>query len=278
MNSPRLFSPQAHGYRFYFRMAVPKDLRSTFHRWEVKKRLPTNNIQTARLMGSYISSYLLDLFRKKRMHIGYTQTDNGNILDIKGLHLDCEEELRKMFESINSLTTQPNTAINAAEAGFNRKFKPNRKLKISEFFTQLSELNTSNNRWSKNLCNENLAIINVLIEVLGDKDLADVTFSDAELFFTTMQKLPKNKNKNPIFKGLSISQIIQLKPDPMSDSSINKYMERVCGVFKQAAARDYIDKNPFDNNLLRVKVKIKDKDLRSHFDDNVLVNSNRTLS
>jgi len=88
MNSPRLSSPQAHGDRFYFRMAVPKDLRSTFHRWEVKKRLPTNNIQTARLMGSYISSYLLDLFRKKRMQIAYNQTDNGNILDIEPTGVD----------------------------------------------------------------------------------------------------------------------------------------------------------------------------------------------
>ncbi len=107
MKSPRLFSLQAHGDRFYFRMAVPRDLRSIFHRREIKKRLPTNNVQTARLMSSYISSYLLDLFRNKRMQIAYNQTDSGNTLNIKDLHLDSEEELKKMFENIKSPLPSP---------------------------------------------------------------------------------------------------------------------------------------------------------------------------
>tara|TARA_B100000446_G_scaffold74809_2_gene70657 strand:- start:54545 stop:54673 length:129 start_codon:yes stop_codon:yes gene_type:complete len=41
------------------------------------------------------------------MQIAYNQTDSGNTLNIKDLHLDSEEELKKMFENIKSPLPSP---------------------------------------------------------------------------------------------------------------------------------------------------------------------------
>jgi len=56
----------------------------------------------------------------------------------------------------------------------------------------------------------------------------------------------------------------------MSPTNINKYMNRVSQLFKQAEEREYITKNPFSSDLLRIKNKTDKKDQRQAFTHNDL--------
>lgn len=267
-HSPYLFKRNERSY--YVRIAVPERLRLVFQLREIKRTLPTDNLQVARLQASYVTGQVLALFKRSTEVQLTFDSSSDNLIDIQSLNFHCKNELTQIFAKLHRLAPEPEIVIQAAEAGFGNQFKPTTKLHISEFLEHISKLNLQNGRWNKNYCDETKAIIDLLIEAIDDKYLDEVGYKEAELFFDIVSKTPKNRNKNPVYRDLSIGQIIRLAPAPMSNTNINKYMNRVSQLFKQAEEREYISKNPFSSDLLRIKNKTNKKDQRQAFTDHDL--------
>jgi|GEM_PF-5877170 len=267
-HSPYLF--QRNERSFYVRIAIPEKLRLIFRQREIKKTLPTDNMQVARLQASYVTGQVLALFKRSTYVQLSFDSNSDNLIDIQALNFHCKNELTQLFAKLHRFAPEPEIVIQAAETGFGNQFKPSTRLRISEFTEKVCQLNLKSGRWTKNYCKETTAIINTLIEMIDDKYLDEVGFKEAELFFDITSKTPKNRNKNPIYCDLSIGQIIRLAPEPMSATNINKYMNRVSQLFKQAEEREYITKNPFSSDLLRIKNKTDKKDQRQAFRHNDL--------
>jgi integrase len=243
---------------------VPKRLHAIFQKREIKKRLNTNSLQVARLQASYIASHVLEVYKRlNQMNFNM----NNNSICIADLNIQCENELTDFFSTLYRLAPDREIFLRSAANGLDNKITPEKKVRISAYYEELSQLMLASGRWDAQLIKANRAIIDSFIEVIGNKYLDEINFQDAELYFSIVCKLPKNRNKDRLYRDLTCDQIIKLKPTPMAPTSINKYMDRISQVLTHAVNSDYIQKNHFRNPLLRIKDTRNDKDLRQSFTD-----------
>lgn len=130
------------------------------------------------------------------------------------------------------------------------------------------------NSWQLKTRDENLAIFNVLVEIVGNVHLTDINHQIADDFRVTLKKLPPNMNKSVQWRGQTIEQILQAKPSAtLSDSSVNKYMRRVSAMFNFAVDREYIAKNYFRKKPIQESKKANQKrDMLSNEDIAALFN------
>ena len=97
-------------------------------------------------------------------------------------------------------------------------------------------------KWKEKTKHENLSILKLFVNVVGDIPIQDVTRRTVSKFKETLQKLPPNINKNPNYRGKTVSEIIQMEiPKKMAGTTVSKYLTRVGGLF------DYARKNGFYN-------------------------------
>lgn len=74
--------------------------------------------------------------------------------------------------------------------------------------------------------------VNVFIELLGDIKLCDITQSKLKAVETMLIKFPKNKNKSPKYRDLTIAEIKKLdipEGDRMSLTTVNNYINQING-------------------------------------------------
>src|SRR5690606_37883945 len=67
-------------------------------------------------------------------------------------------------------------------------------------------------KWDQNTLNERSAHLAVLKEILGDQfDVAMIDAERARYVRDTIKRIPKNRNKNPRTRGLSLAKAIEVK-------------------------------------------------------------------
>lgn len=93
---------------------------------------------------------------------------------------------------------------------------------------------------------ENTAIFRLLERVIGDKYVHEITMEDVASFRATLQRLPPNMNKNPVFRNMTIGQILEAKPEKrLTLRSVNKYLDRVSGLLNWCNKKGFIRANAF---------------------------------
>ncbi len=104
---------------------------------------------------------------------------------------------------------------------------------ISEVIGQYADEAKTN--WQPKTKDENLSILNLFMEVVGDVPIQSITRRKVGEFKQTLQKLPPNLKKNPKYRNKSISKIIQMEvPKTMSDTTVSKYLTRIGALFEYA--------------------------------------------
>jgi len=117
-----------------------------------------------------------------------------------------------------------------------------------------------------------------LLEIIGDKQITEITFSDASNFFAKLQLLPSNMRK--FFpNGETITEIINSERiktlNKLSSRTVNKYMENITTLFKFFVQNGVLKINVFNNKNLRAiekkracdrKQRFNTKDLKSIFE------------
>ena len=107
----------------------------------------------------------------------------------------------------------------------------------------------------------------LLVEILGND--ATLNRQQALKVKKALQALPKNKRKNPLYRDLSIQELLKLtdipKEDLLSVSSINKHLSTFSGFTNWAINNGYLNlhQNPFIG--LKLKDKVSKKEKRSPF-------------
>ncbi len=108
--------------------------------------------------------------------------------------------------------------------------------------------------------NEKKDCCSYLLEVFGDDVLiTDIENDEARKVRRLLQETPANRRKLPETRGKPLSvQIETLKAhglEPLSGSSVNKYLRYMSSLFLWAKKNKYVSENPFEKMGVRVKKK-----------------------
>lgn len=88
----------------------------------------------------------------------------------------------------------------------------------------------------------------MLLQVIGDIDIASITHQDGRRFVEVLKKLPVNRSKS--FPTLMVNQLIELENvQLLSPKTISKHMERVSALFNWAIKQGYLHQNVFRGKL-----------------------------
>ncbi|MRR07877.1 MAG: site-specific integrase [Deltaproteobacteria bacterium] len=141
-----------------------------------------------------------------------------------------------------------------------------------------------NNAWGDAYKKQVDESLNRLIRILGDQKVSSLTRQNAVIFFDTLQKLPPNVNKNPLYKDCTVDQILKMSYSKKIDpKTVKDYMARIKAFSTWLHKRDYIGLDLFAdmevNNLKKRKKRLK-KSTRARFDNDDLLKifSNRVFT
>ena len=133
----------------------------------------------------------------------------------------------------------------------------------SELFKLFTQDQVSSNCWSLKTRGENTAIHSLFTRICGDLPISAYNREQLVYFKQTIQKLPKNLNKDPRFKGRRVAEILRMREiEPLDVLTVNKYLARTTAFFSWCQRNNFIEHNPADRLSIRSK-----KHPRDHRDD-----------
>jgi integrase len=215
------------GY-FYYRMAIPYDLKHIFPFREIKQSLNTRDRKNAEYAALGIESKVQQAFSILRSN------------------MFSEETLPQIINSIIPRITQ----------------KASNHLRLSELIERYITHNEKS--WVPKTRMEVICECKLLIDIIGDKSITSITRSMMLSLRDTLEKLPANIYKK--YPKMSFSQIITL-PDiiPMSIVSVNKHTARIGTILRYAAREGYVFKNVAEAINIPIKKSIDEE--RSAYSD-----------
>jgi len=240
MHTPSYLLKNSFGI-YHLRLAVPKHLRHTVGKREIKKTLRTGNRREAlrkarRLVTQYqdwfdqMSEYddILNNPLNKQLKFDSITTNTDGTVTATGVELDpdnIEADTAALQQILNGTTTQPHS-ITLQEL-------------INEYLEAMQEdCNT------KTLAGYT-AHLGTFLEILGNVPIHTITRKRAREAVKILKQLPPNRNKSPQFRDKTIGQILQMKPEPMSTTTARLYIERISALFEFAIKEQHTDYNPF---------------------------------
>lgn len=127
--------------------------------------------------------------------------------------------------------------------------------------------------WTDKTEYSNRGMFSLLLKIVGDPPINRVDAATARRYKTIMQKLPGNLEKNPAYRGLTIPEVLAMKPkDLMSVTTINNNLTKVASLFGWAERNGYIERNHFTQLTLRnpqradeARAPFTEEDLRNIF-------------
>ena len=113
--------------------------------------------------------------------------------------------------------------------------------------------------------------LNLIVEIVGDIPMDQLSHSELRKYKSTLQKLPPNKNKIKKYRDLTIQQIIDLElKKTLSIQTVNKNIIRASQLLDWAKRQGYVKDNYA--NGLQIKNKKSDQDQRKEFSADDLEN------
>ena len=244
MHTPSYLLKNSFGI-YHLRLAVPKHLRHTVGKREIKKTLRTGNRREAlrkarRLVTQYQDWFdqmadfddILNNPLNKQLKFDSITTNPDGTVTATGVELDpdnIEADTAALQQLLNGTSTphQPST-ITLKEL-------------IDEYLEALKDdCNT------KTLAGYT-AHLTTFLEILGDVPIDTITRKRAREAVSILKQLPPNRNKVKPYRDLSIAAIIQMKPEKvMSVTTVRLYVERMTALFDFAIDEQlFTGSNPF---------------------------------
>jgi integrase len=106
--------------------------------------------------------------------------------------------------------------------------------------------------WTEKTEQEHRAVFDLFTKVTGDCPVETITVDTARDYKAVLVKLPANLNKNPLYRGKSIEQVLAMKPQQtMAVNTVNKNLTRVSALFAWAKRHGYVRDNYFEGLALK---------------------------
>lgn len=156
--------------------------------------------------------------------------------------LDSNEHLRKIEERLDEIAeTKQAELANIAEPAKTKKSA----FKISELIDKYVNTKVQDNHWQPHSVPDYKNRLNFLLEILGDKNVDDITRDEIRYFRDVLCKLPPRRKTSKTYRGKTIDEILKMKPDKVLNiATVNIVVEAVSTMFKWAMHEEYLDRNP----------------------------------
>jgi integrase len=263
----------------HFRIAIPPDLRHHFGTKEIYRSLQTASVREAAADAQALSITLRRVFTEFRQQ-PMSDTENPSespLIDQAKLAelLRSTKQKLKLHDRIEQLEDEVieshrqrlrdnaqhareldlvMSAMSAASVSSEPAAPASKKksILVSDAIEEFKRAKLASKKWLAKTEEENMAIYSMLIRIIGDKPIAEIEDDDAVMYLETLQKLPPNINKIPIYIGKTTSEIIAMSPEPMGVRTINKNIERISSLFKWALNKPKygVTHNPFSGASL----------------------------
>ena len=242
MHTPSYLLKNSFGI-YHLRLAVPKHLRHTVGKREIKKTLRTGNRREALRKARRLATYYQDQFDQmanyddilndplnKQLKFDSITTNPDGTVTATGVELDpdnIEADTAALQQLLNGTVTTPQR----------------QSITLKELIDEYLEA-------MKDDCNAKTlsgytAHLTTFLQILGDVPIDTITRKRAREAVSTLKLLPPNRNKSPQFRGKTIGQILQMKPKPMSTTTARLHIERISALFEFAIKEQHTDYNPF---------------------------------
>ncbi|MBO9396136.1 site-specific integrase [Shimia sp. R9_2] len=108
--------------------------------------------------------------------------------------------------------------------------------------------------WAAKTRSEKTEALNLLAELTDSKPLASLTKADAREIKDILQRMPKNRSKNPQTRGKPVRDILDMKGiETPTARTVNVYIGHYQSLLGWAKLNGYVEENVFDG--LRLKLK-----------------------
>jgi integrase len=242
----------------HFRIAIPPDLRHHFASREIYRSLRTPNVRDAASAAQALSVAFKRGFKRLRQETMSNKNNEARSEIDFGLTLEIsfDEFLRPQSAKLQTDENDSPEAIRAtvealAAAGAGRPPIPAKESMptsplFSEAVADYSRMKLAQGKWTEKTQEDYEAVYRLFIRIVGDKPMAEIDDTVIVNYLETLQKLPANMNKLPMYVGKSIEEIVALAAPPMAARSVNKNVERVSSIFKWALSKTKygITRNP----------------------------------
>jgi integrase len=242
----------------HFRIAIPPDLRHHFASREIYRSLRTPNVRDAAYAAQALSAAFKRGFARLRQET-MSNKNNAALADIDfglTLEINFDEFLRPQCAKLQTDANDSPEAIRAAVealavAGAGRQaIPPKASIPASPLFSETvadySRAKRAQGKWTEKTQDDYEAVYRLFTRIVGDKPIAEIDDTVIVHYLETLQKLPANMNKSPMYVGKTIEEIVALAAPPMAARSVNKNVERVSSIFKWALSKTKygITRNP----------------------------------
>lgn len=247
-----------------FRVAIPPELRPYFGKREIKRSLKTCNrklaIQRARILAI-------------RVHAAFIAIKDGDVMgnDLieflisrvapDGSKISMDFDVSKPEEKEFAERMMGNLVTPTAE--------PDSSILLSALIESYCDEKKREDSWSEKTEAENRAIYTLLLRIIGNPRVDELSAETAREYKIALQMLPPNLNKSPKYKDMNITDMLATTHSRMmSISTINKYLNRISTLIDWAKRNNYVTENYFSGLSLKKTVKAREE--RDPFSDDDL--------
>ncbi len=133
--------------------------------------------------------------------------------------------------------------------------------RISEVSARHLDEGQRSNLWMAKTLAEKREALHLLVELVKDRPMGDVTKADARAVKAALQKLPKNRNKSPATKRLTLEEMLAKVGLPIAlIRTLNAYVSHFQTFYKWAVEHGFADNNIFAG--MRFRMPKRDKALQ----------------
>jgi integrase len=238
---------------YYFRLWIPQDLKQHFPYQEIKRSLRTKCPKQARSQARLWSSKAERVFMMLR----------ANILDPEQVQTFIQREIPSIWKRTHLEAVPGSHHVKHHELHKNSK----QLVQVIEAYMQE---NIALGKWSEKTVIEARAQLSMFQQVVGNVSVKNINRQMMIDYLETLKRLPGGIATKPAYRGKTIQQILTM-PDvtPMSNSTVNKYLERAGALLIWCMKQEHIDKNPAKG--LSIAKAVKDDELRSAYSEDDLV-------
>ena len=252
MSATYLVQRQA-GHSFLFRSFIPTDLQS---------RLASKQFQLSLRCGIHSQAKSLSL----QLNLITKQIYNQLRLNAENIQLsisDIKELLRSELDKLRSLhakeivTPELSTVVTKTELASPQEAD---SISLVELSTNYLESKQGAGFPTKTI-NGYKDTHKLLLEILGNQPISQITHADARKVIDVIRQLPSNRSKS--YPTLSIQELLQLKNVKLlSHKTILKHIERVSALFNWAITQGYTQQNVFKGKVESIR---KTEVIEKHF-------------
>lgn len=229
---------------YYFRIWIPQDLQQHFPYLEIKRSLRTKNSNHAKSLARIWSTKAENVFMTLR----------ANILAPEQIHDYIRRELPSLWRKNSSESIAQNQ----------REGQQKKSKRLQQVIEAYIQEHVVLKKWTAKTAIEFRSQLMMFQNVVGDVPIRSIDRTVMVGYLETLKRLPAGIANKPTYRDKTVQEIMAM-PDivPMSNTTVNKYIEKAGALFLWCIRQDCLDRNPAQG--LTIAKTTKEDELRAAY-------------